>query len=172
MNAIVLVDDDSSNKRIFLEALEIVINAGIHYACRHATLAREMAKTTNGKRKAELLKIADICDHVPAHPARTFHEALQTMWFCNLFIFFDCKYEGISPGRVDQYLYPYYKSDIEEGRLTRENAIELLELLRFVKRHDIHLEKMITHRFPLEKGPEVMKLFQTARTGKIMFIWL
>jgi formate C-acetyltransferase len=52
------------------------------------------------------------------------------MWFCNLFLFYECKSEGISPGRVDQYLYPYYKKDIEEGRITPEEAIELLELLR------------------------------------------
>ena len=125
-----LVDDASSNKRIFLEALAIAIKAGIQYAKRHATLAGEIAETAKGKRKAELEKMAEICEWVPANPARTFWEALQTLWFCNLFIFLDYKFVGISPGRVDQYLYPYYQKDIEEGRLTREEAIELLECLR------------------------------------------
>jgi formate C-acetyltransferase len=74
--------------------------------------------------------MAEICEWVPANPARNFWEALQSLWFCHLCIFFDCHYEGVSPGRVDQYLYPYYRKDIEEGRLTREKAIELLELLR------------------------------------------
>jgi pyruvate-formate lyase len=93
-------------------------------------MARELAKPATGKRKAELEKIAGVCDRVPAYPASTFQEALQTLWFCNLLPFWDCKTEGISPGRVDQYLYPYFQKDIEEGRITREEAIELLELLR------------------------------------------
>ena len=125
-----LVNQQSLDRKIFLESLVIEIKAGIKYAKRHADLARELSKSATGKRKAELEKIADICEWVPANPARTFQEALQTMWFCHLFIFHDSKYEGISPGRVDQYLYPYYKKDVEEGKLTREEAIELLELLR------------------------------------------
>ena len=48
---------------------------------------------------------------------------------------------------------------------------ELMELLEFMKRHELHLEKMITHRFPLEKGPDALKLFQTTQTGKIIFTW-
>lgn len=124
------VDEASRDKRFFLEALTIVIKGGIQYARRHAALARELAKTAEEKRKAELEKIAEICEWVLANPARSFWEALQTLWFCNLLMFFDTKENGVSPGRVDQYLYPYYKKDIEEGRITREEAIELLELLR------------------------------------------
>jgi pyruvate-formate lyase len=125
-----LVDQTSMDKKIFLEALAIVIKAGIQYARRHAALARELAMTADNKRKKELEKIAEICDWIPENPARSFQEALQTLWFCNLFIFFDSKNEGVSPGRVDQYLYPYYRKDIEDGRSSREEAIELLELLR------------------------------------------
>jgi formate C-acetyltransferase len=130
MRATPLVDGASRDKRYFLEALAIVVKAGIQYARRYAALAREMAKTAGPERKAELEKMADICEWVPANPARTFWEALQTLWFCHLFVYMDCKESGISPGRVDQYLYPYYQKDIEEGRITREEAIELLELLR------------------------------------------
>jgi pyruvate formate-lyase/glycerol dehydratase family glycyl radical enzyme len=125
-----LLDEFSQNKHFFLEALAIIIRAGIQYAKRHSVLALEMSKSATGKRKAELEKISEICGWVPENPARTFHEALQTLWFCHLFIFWDSQYEGVSPGRVDQYLYPYYRKDIEAGRLTREEAIELLELLR------------------------------------------
>lgn len=125
-----LVDGISRDKRLFLEALTIVINAAIKYAQRYAALARELAKTAEGERKTELEKIAEICEWVPGNPARTFWEALQTLWFCNVFIYLDCKESGVSPGRVDQYLYPYYKKDIAEGRITREEAIQLLELLR------------------------------------------
>jgi pyruvate formate-lyase/glycerol dehydratase family glycyl radical enzyme len=125
-----MVDGTSRDKRFFLEALTIVIKAGIKYAERYAALARELAKTAGGERKAELEKIAEVCEWVPANPARTFWEALQTLWFCNIFVYLDCKESGVSPGRVDQYLYPYYKKDIEEGRITREEAVQLLELLR------------------------------------------
>jgi formate C-acetyltransferase len=124
------VDGVSRDKRFFLEALVIVINASIQYAKRYAALARELAKTAEGMRKAELEKMAEVCEWVPGNPARTFWEALQTLWFCNIFIYMDCKESGISPGRADQYLYPYYQKDIEEGKITREEAIELLELLR------------------------------------------
>ena len=124
------LDDASRDKRVFLEALTIVIHAAINYAKRHARLAGTLAMTATGERKAELEKMAEICERVPANPARTFWEALQTLWFCHLFIFFDTKESGVSPGRVDQYLYPYYRKDLEEGRITREEAIQLLELLR------------------------------------------
>jgi pyruvate formate-lyase/glycerol dehydratase family glycyl radical enzyme len=123
-------DEASRDKRIFLEALTIVIEGAIRYAQRHAALARQLSKTAEGKRKSELEKIAQVCEWVPANPARTFQEALQTMWFCHLFIFWECRSGGVSPGRVDQYLYPYYQKDLEEGRTTREEAVELLSLLR------------------------------------------
>jgi formate C-acetyltransferase len=123
-------DEASRDKRFFLEALTIVIHAAIRYAKRHAELARDLAKRAEGGRKTELEKMAEVCDWVPANPARTFWEALQTLWFCHLFIFLDTKESGVSPGRVDQYLYPYYKEDVEKGRTTREEAIQLLELLR------------------------------------------
>ncbi len=125
-----LVDGISRDKIFFLEALVITIEAAIKYAKRYAALARELASAAEGKRKAELEKMAEICEWVPGNPARTFGEALQTMWFCNIFIYMECKESGVSPGRVDQYLYPYYKKDIEEGRITKEEAIQLLELLR------------------------------------------
>jgi len=123
-------DETSRDKRFFWEALTIVINAAIRYAQRHARLARKKAMTAKGSRKQELEEMARICERVPAKPAQTFHEALQTLWFCNLFMFFDTKENGVSPGRVDQYLYPFYHRDLIEGRITRDKAIELLELLR------------------------------------------
>ena len=125
-----LSDEASFYKINFLKALAIMLKAGIHYSHRLAALAREMARTAEEKRKAELEKIAEICDWVPENPARTFWEALQTMWICFVFIRLDTHSFGISPGRVDQYLYPYYKKDIEDGILTREEAIELLECYR------------------------------------------
>jgi len=82
------------------------------------------------QRKAELTEIARICDKVPEHPAATFHEAVQSQWFVQMFSRIEQKTGTIiSNGRMDQYLYPYYKKDMDEGRLTEEKAIELLELM-------------------------------------------
>jgi formate C-acetyltransferase len=123
-------DDASFTKTYFLEAMAIELKAAIQYGKRYAALARDLAKTARGKRRQELERIADICDRVPANPARTFYEAVQTMWFCHVLMYWDAEGFGVSPGRVDQYLYPYYKQDIAEGMLTQEEAIELLECLR------------------------------------------
>ncbi|MFC1534458.1 pyruvate formate lyase family protein, partial [Thermodesulfobacteriota bacterium] len=122
---------ESFNKTAFLEALTIVIRAGIQYGKRYAALARDLAKKEEGIRKDELEKMAEVCEWVPGNPARTFHEALQTMWFCLVMIYWDTggAYAAV-PGRVDQYLYPYYQRDMEEGRITNEDVIDLLECLR------------------------------------------
>lgn len=125
------LDDASRDKRYLLQALATELQAGIQYGKRYAALARELAQSAQGERKRDLERIAQVCDWVPENPARTFHEALQTMWFCHLLMFFDTSGScAIAPGRVDQYLYPYYRRDIDEGRLTREEAIELLECHR------------------------------------------
>jgi len=130
LQATVIEDDESLQKVNFLKACAIVLKAGIQYAKRYAFLARELAKTAEGKRRSELRKIADICEWVPANPARSFHEAIQALWFVHALIYLETRAEGESPGRIDQYLYPYFKRDIEEGKLTEEETIELLECLR------------------------------------------
>ena len=124
------LDDQSLAKIIFLQSLVIMLKAGVRYGKRYAALARDLAKRSAGQRKEELERIAGICEWVPEKPARNFREALQTMWFCHLLIYWDVRGTGISPGRVDQYLYPYYKKDVEQGELEREDAIELLECFR------------------------------------------
>ena len=123
-------DDSSRDKVYLLKGLAIQLKAAIEYAKRYADLARELAEKAEGARKAELENIARICDHVPAEPARTFHEALQTLWFVHVLGEYDTGLIGWSPGRVDQYLYPYYQKDIAEGRITSEEVISLLECLR------------------------------------------
>jgi pyruvate formate-lyase/glycerol dehydratase family glycyl radical enzyme len=145
LQATVVLDEVSLSKKYFLEALLIVIKAGIDYTKRYSVLAREMARTAKGKRKAELEEMANVCDWVPANPARTFREALQSLWFMHVMIYFDAPTSGVSPGRVDQYLYPYYKKDLEAGRINREEAIELLELMRCkFSTYRIFAEKVMT----------------------------
>ena len=130
LRATTLHDDDSLRKVNFLKAGVIVLQAAVQYAKRYAVLARQLAEKAEGQRRADLLKIAAVCEWVPANPARTFHEALQTSWFVHALEYLETRSEGESPGRMDQYLYPCFKRDMEEGRLTREEAIELLECLR------------------------------------------
>lgn len=124
------LDKQGFEKIIFLRAMEITLNAGILYAKRYARLARKLSMSAAGKRKQELERLAGICDRVPERPARNFFEAVQTMWFDHLLIYLDSAPPGLSFGRVDQFLYPYYANDIQSGLLTQEDAIEVLECLR------------------------------------------
>jgi len=123
-------DKDAVNKLHFWQAVVIACEAVISFAHKYAELARELAGRENDTiRKKELEKIADICEWVPANPARTFHEALQSFWFAHLGAVLENNFTSEAPGRMDQYLYPLYKRDLEEGRFTRQEAAELLGLL-------------------------------------------
>jgi pyruvate formate-lyase/glycerol dehydratase family glycyl radical enzyme len=107
-----------------------VVDAVITFARRHADRAEELAdKTIDRNRKTELLKIAKICRNVPENPAQSFWEALQSYWFVHLMLNLESNSYAISPGRFDQYIYPFYKKDIEAGKITPEGAQELLNCL-------------------------------------------
>jgi pyruvate-formate lyase len=114
------------NKLYFWQSAIIVCDVMIHYARRYAKLARRKAdEEPDTERRSELIEIADVCERVPEHAARTFHEALQ----CMNFIIVGRGLEAMYPlliGRIDQYLRPYFENDIREGRLTLERAAELL----------------------------------------------
>lgn len=122
---------DIWEKKPFLEAMIIVCDAIMIWAGRHARLARETAaREADPKPRQELLQMAEICDRVPAHPARNFREAMQCQWFVQLFSRLEQKASAIiSNGRMDQYLYPYYAKDLADGTLTRHEARELLECM-------------------------------------------
>ncbi len=114
----------------FLEAVIIALKAAVNFAKRFANLAREMAeKETDEKRRAELLKIAEHCEWVPASPARTFWEALQSLWFAHLLVQIESNGHSIGYGRFDQFMHPFYQKDIEAGIITSEEVVELLECL-------------------------------------------
>ncbi|MFC1917270.1 glycyl radical protein [Chloroflexota bacterium] len=113
-----------------LDAMRISLNAAINYALRYAELARELAaKEPDSTRQKELLLIADTCERVPAHPARNFHEAMQSFWFTLLALHLSVASYGESPGRLDQYLYPFYKNDMDKGNIDQKQAAELLGCL-------------------------------------------
>ncbi len=131
-------DADYAKKSHFLNAVIICCNAAIAYAHRYAMLALEAAqKETNSQRKMELLKIAENCAQVPGKPARNFYEACQSFWFVQMLLQTESSGHSISPGRFDQYMYPYYEKDIKEGIITREKAQELLDCI-WVKLNDLN----------------------------------
>jgi pyruvate formate-lyase/glycerol dehydratase family glycyl radical enzyme len=122
---------DNNKKKPFLEAVVLICDAIVLWANRHSKLAKEMAaQESDPQRKKELEEIAEICAWVPEHPARNFREAMQSQWFVQMFSRIEQKTGTIiSNGRMDQYLYPYYKADLEAGDLTEEQAIELFECM-------------------------------------------
>ncbi|MFC2003570.1 glycyl radical protein [Chloroflexota bacterium] len=121
---------EALRKREFLEAVIIACSAVIKFAQRYAFLAKDMAeKETNLERRMELEKIYETCLWVPSGPARNFYEAVQSFWFVHLACEIEEPADGRTPGRFGQYMYPVYKKDREEGGISEEDAIELLELL-------------------------------------------
>lgn len=125
------MDPTEIEKAPFLQAIIIVSDAIILWAKRHSDLALQMsAKETDPIRKSELLTISDICSRVPEYPARNFREAVQCQYFTQMFSRLEQKTGAtISNGRMDQYLYPFYKKDLEAGLIDEEQAKELLECI-------------------------------------------
>ncbi len=122
----------------FLTAVIESCEAAIAYSKRYAALAREEAqKARSETRRAELLLIAKNCDRVPEYGATSFYEACQSFWFVQLLLQIESSGHSISPGRFDQYMYPYYKADRDAGRLTLEQAQEYLDCI-WVKLNDIN----------------------------------
>ena len=126
-----LNDKEAYDKKADLEAMAISCEAMIIFGKRYAELARKMAaETTDEQRKKDLLLIAENCDVVPEHAPKTFHQAIQMYWFVHVGITTELNtWDAFSPGRLDQHLNPFYERDVEEGRLTREGAQELLECM-------------------------------------------
>lgn len=112
-----------------LKAMHIAAGALIDFAARHAALARQMAaETADPKRKAELERIAEVCDWVPANAPRNFWEALQYYWFVHLGVTTELNtWDSFCPGRLDQHLEPFYTRGLADGTLPRETAEELLQ---------------------------------------------
>ncbi|MGW8267555.1 MAG: trans-4-hydroxy-L-proline dehydratase [Longimicrobiales bacterium] len=126
-----LNDPEAYAKQEELRAMEIAAEALIHYARRHALKARDLAEATpDPRRKEELLHIAQVCEHVPAHPPRDFWEALQAYWFVHVGVITELNtWDAFNPGHLDQHLEPFYRKGLEDGTLTRELAEELLQCL-------------------------------------------
>ena len=131
-------DGNYARKSHFLEAVILSCKAVIDYAGRYAKLAQEMAaQTSDPVRKQELFVIAENCSRVPAKGAQNFYEACQSFWFVQQLLQMESSGHSVSPGRFDQYMYPYYKKDMEAGTITREFAQELMDCI-WVKLNDLN----------------------------------
>jgi len=119
------------DRQDFYRSIIITSKGIINFANRYAEAAERLAGKENcsAERSKELLKIAEICRHVPENPPLTFHEAVQFVWFTQLGGIISENPLALNPGRFDQYMFPYYKSDIDLGKITREEARELIQCL-------------------------------------------
>lgn len=156
-----LSDPEQAKQRPFLMSCLILCDAIVNFSHRYAGLAEDKAKEeSDERRKAELLKIADVCRHVPEQPARDFHEALQAYWFINMVIQIENNGHSYSLGRMDKALFPIYQKDIENGTITEDDAVELLECL-FLKL--FQLNKVFS--FDNQKAFSGYQLFQNITIG-------
>lgn len=137
-DSIDILDPDALKKLHFLEAAKLGNEAVLNYSNRLADKCEEEAgKTDDPEYKKELMELAEICRYVPFHPARTFQEAVQSIFMVLLAVHMESNGHAISLGRFDQYVYPLYKKDIEEGRITKEKALEIIECF-FIKCNELN----------------------------------
>jgi pyruvate formate-lyase/glycerol dehydratase family glycyl radical enzyme len=135
------VHPETEAKRQFLESVILACRGGIHFAGRYAAEARRLARVEpDPARRAELEEIAAVLGRVPARPAGSFREALQSFWITHLMLNLETSGHAFGPGRFDQYLFPYYRRSIDAGEITRAQAQELLDLM-WVKFDEITLAK-------------------------------
>jgi pyruvate formate-lyase/glycerol dehydratase family glycyl radical enzyme len=125
-----LTDPAAARKRAFWSAAGDIARAAAGLGPAYARAAgEELAGCTDTQRRADLLALADACEQVPARPARTFREAVQALWFSHMITCWEDGVNANSIGRIDQILYPYYKADRAAGRITEDEAMELLAAL-------------------------------------------
>ncbi len=151
---------ENIDKNCFYKAVLIVIEAVRNFAYRYAALAREKALEADSRRKEELLEIARICDKVPYEPARTFREAVQAVWFIQLILQIESNGHSLSYGRFDQYMYSYYKRDLEKGDITPDQAVEVLTNL-WIKTLTINKVRSQTHTLSSAGSP----MYQNVTVG-------
>ncbi|WP_066644675.1 glycyl radical protein [Christensenella timonensis] len=153
---------ENVKKKIFLKSAVISMEAAVTFANRYADEAQRMADEgiMDAVEKQELLEIARICRKVPEFGAETFHEALQSYWMIHLILQIESNGHSMSFGRFDQYMQPYYEKDVQAGRLTREQALSMLQCF-FLKCNQIKKIRAMSHTRTMHGYP----MFQTLTIG-------
>ena len=137
LDKLCVCDPEYAKKRAFLNSVVDSCDGAICFAKRYSELALKTAESCSDPiRKQELLIIAENCKNVPEKGATSFYEACQSFWFVQMLIQTESSGHSISPGRFDQYMYPYYKKDLDSGKITREFAQELVDCL-WIKLNDM-----------------------------------
>jgi formate C-acetyltransferase len=144
---------DDESRAAFFRLSRIACEAAMAFARRYADEARHLAELTDDPvRRRELEEIAAVCEQVPGAPARTFHEAVQSLYFIQLVAQIECGGNSISVGRIDKILFPYYRKDIEAGTIDPARARILVECM-FLKMGEIW--NVLEETFlPGGEGPE------------------
>lgn len=120
----------SDDNRNFYESIIIVLEGSCNFMRGYAELASEKAmKVSDGKRKADLLEVSRICKKLSCQPPETFHEAVQSVWFLFVILHMESNASSFSPGRMDQYLYPYFRADMDKGIIDFSKALEIIECM-------------------------------------------
>ncbi len=154
-------DPDNIEKNMFYNSVLIVIEAVKNFAERYSVLAKELAeKETNPDRKKELEEISRICATVPYKPAKTFKEAVQSVWFIQLILQIESNGHSLSYGRLDQYMFPYFKNDIDKGIITKDEALEVLTCL-WIKTLTVNKVRSQSHTLSSAGSP----LYQNVTIG-------
>lgn len=148
-----LTDPINIDKNIFYDSVLIVIDSVKRFAERYSCLAKDLSiKEKDSNRKKELLEISNICKNVPYNPATSFKEAIQSVWFIQLILQIESNGHSLSYGRFDQYMYPYYKNDIDNKKITDEEVLELLECL-WIKTLTINKVRSYSHTLSSAGSP-------------------
>ena len=117
------------NQKEFYECTIIVLEGVCHFMMRYHDYILTMLESLEDDNKKSLQRVADICANLASRPAQSFHEAVQSLWFLFVVLHMESNASSFSPGRMDQYLYPYYQKDIEKGVISKQEALEILECL-------------------------------------------
>lgn len=140
--------ETDADKQLFYNSVCISLKGAISFISRYNLLAFELAENADSqKTKEHFLKIAGICENSANKPPETFHEAVQSIWFLFVLLQLESNASSFSPGRMDQYLYPYYQNDIEKGILTKEEALELISSLWLKFNEIVYLRNAHSARF-------------------------
>lgn len=117
------------NQKEFYECVILVLEGACHFMMRYYHYIMDMLDEVDDEYKKSLENVAMICKHLSQRPPETFHEAVQSLWFLFVILHMESNASSFSPGRMDQYMYPYYQKDVEAGILSKQDALEILECL-------------------------------------------
>lgn len=120
--------ETDEEKRLFYKSVSIVMEGVIHFMMRYHDLCLEKAEEYP-EHAENMTKVAKVCKNISERPAKTFHEANQAIWFLFVILQMESNASSFSPGRMDTFMYPYYRKDIDEGNMTPQDALEITECL-------------------------------------------